>query len=136
MAGCSSLPPGAAPTGPIVTPRTYPETFSAHGAENYFVTALAAFCLSELSAGTTVGVRSVSDTDAIPEHHLMRVVAATSQTAQLVVTREDAATYLLESKVCDARPVRWEMRLIRKKDRHVVWSDKVFVENRRRDSAP
>ncbi len=125
--GCTSLPPGDPPAGPIVASNSYLKTFTIQGANNYFITALTAYCLSELPAGTPVSICSASTTNLLPAIYPQHVFAATCQTAQLVATRKKQAAYLLEYNTSGTDPIHWEMRLIRLCDQHIVWSDRVAI---------
>jgi hypothetical protein len=127
FAGCTTLPPGDPPKGPIVQPGEFKKNFSTEGAVNYMVTSLSAFCLRELPGGTVVAL-DFKAPDAKLNILPKRVFLTVASLARLRLVSPESSKVSLISRITGKDKLNWLMELKENENNSVIWQEKIVVE--------
>lgn len=122
LGGCVSLPPGEAPSGPIVEAKVPAEEYSWVGARNYMLTSLSMFCLQNFPGGAKF-YTDFKTSDEKLKRNSRDVVCAVSGSVPLKLVKEPEADYRVNSEL--SKDNIWTMRLYDIKNKKAVWLERV-----------
>ncbi|MDD5728072.1 MAG: hypothetical protein PHV59_05875 [Victivallales bacterium] len=125
LAGCSSLPLGDPPIGPITGPAVRPGGYSWDGAENYMLTSLALYCMQHFPAGAGFYLEIAKDNTAL-EYRTYAVIRALRDYIPVRLGSRAGADYTLRS-TADVSGT-WVLSLENNKTGKTVWIEKLTVK--------
>ena len=125
LAGCFSLPPGEAPSGPIVNPKLCEEKYSGEGAKNYMLTSLSMFCVQNFPQGSSFYVDFPNSNKKIKLWSQEVLHSVRDSVAIRLVNRKNAG-YSLTSKL--GKNKTWNMQLREIKTEELVWSEAIQLK--------
>jgi hypothetical protein len=127
LAGCTSLPPGNPPQGPITQPGKTPEEHSWDNAENYMLTSLSVYCLQNFPQGSSF-YANIQEGNPELAYRTYAVLRSLRNSVPINLTNKSKANYNLES-VLDASRV-WILKLKNKKNGKTVWLERLTVKKK------
>jgi len=125
FAGCAGLPPGKAPSGPIVSSKLAKKEYSWIGAKNYMLTSLSMFCLQNFPEGAGLNVDFKNLNKKIKSNSL-DVLCAVRNSVPIHVAKVSDAAYRVNSEI--NKKNIWSMRLTDLKTNKVVWLERVKIK--------
>ena len=128
LAGCFSIPPGEAPTGSIVQPKSARKEYTWIAAENYMITSLSMFCLQHFPQGAKFVV-DFKNLDKKEKSSSLDVLCAVRNSVPIRSAKKSDATYRVISEISKGNI--WSMRLIKLKTKKNVWFEQVKIEKER-----
>lgn len=126
FAGCFSIPPGKAPTGSIVQPKSARKEYTWIAAKNYMLTSLSMFCLQNFPQGAKFDV-DFKNLDKKEKSSSLDVLCGVRESVPIRSAKKSDAAYRVNSEITKGNI--WSMRLIELKTKKVVWSEQVKIEN-------
>jgi hypothetical protein len=127
LVGCTSLPPGNPPKGPITQPGKTPEKHSWNNAENYMLTSLSVYCLQNFPQGSSFYVNIQKGNPELV-YRTYAVLRSLRNSVPIQLTNKSKANYNLES-VLDASRI-WILKLKNKKTGKTVWLERLTVKKK------
>lgn len=125
LVGCTNLPPGDPPEGPITKPGKTPEKHSWDNAENYMLTSLSMFCLQNFPQGTSF-YTNIQEGNPELTYRTYAVLRSIKSSVSIQLKNKSTATYNLESAL-DASRI-WVMKLKNNKTGKTVWLERLVVK--------
>ena len=126
FAGCFSIPPGKAPDGSIVQPKSARKEYTWIAAENYMLTSLSMFCLQHFPQGAKFDV-DFKNLDKKENSSSLDVLCGVRESVPIRSAKKSDAAYRVNSEI--SKENIWSMRLIELKTKKVVWFEQVKIEN-------
>ena len=125
LVGCTNLPPGEPPTGPITKPEKTPDEHSWDNAENYMFTSLSMYCLQNFPQGAKFYTKVQEGTPELT-YRTYAVLRSLKNSVTIQLASKSNADYSLESAL-DASRI-WILKLKNNKTGKTVWLERLIIK--------